>query len=399
MPSADVEPIADMARLATEELALRDAALTTLGRLDAARGAPSLIEALDDDRGRVAIYALRRSVLEMPAADAIALLRRAPLRKVTVAKEIMRLAGDVAGEPAWRFLAEFMDKPDLHKDVRIAVVRALWSYLEREEAWHILAKAAVEDPMAALATVYIPADRLSQTARGRLAKHMGLLLRHESAVVRFETIQRLAGSPFLAAGTSLKVELLALLADATEEEARYLAMALTLSSPVEEPDDLAHRFAEVRTARILQAAVTALVDLNPRYPRRVGTVSEQLVDLLLEKRRQITLAVRLAFQALQPDALEAVIRRISAQGLLHPGALMEAIAGARSRRGDDLGGLEARLATMDDPAARRIGLAILAARAGKLGWSSDARSKLDAYRRDGAMVVSEEAELISPPDK
>jgi hypothetical protein len=53
---------------------------------------------------------------------------------------------------------------------------------------------------------------------------------------------------------------------------------------------------------------------------------------------------------------------------------------------------------MDDPAVRRIGLAILAARADKLGWSSDARSKLDAYRLDGAMVVSEAAELIFPPD-
>jgi hypothetical protein len=398
MPSADFEPIADMAKLGTENLALRDTALITLGRLDGARGAPSLIEALEDDRGRIAIYALRKSLLEMPAADAIAFLRGAPLKKVTVAKEIIRLAGDVEGEPAWRFLAEFMDKPDLHKDVRIAVLRALWSYLERGEVWGVFAKAATEYPAAARATVYIPNDRLSRTARGRLAQHMELLLRHESAVVRFETVKRLAASPISAAGTSLKAELAALLADATEEEARYLAMALTLCIALEETDDLARRFAETRTARVLQAAVTALVALNPGHPRRVEPLCQQLVDLLLEKRRQITLAVRLAFQVLQADVLETVIRHISAQGLLHPGATMEAMSGSRLRRGNDLGEIESRLAAMDDPAVRRIGLAILAARADKLGWSSDARSKLDAYRLDRAMVVSEAAELISPPD-
>jgi hypothetical protein len=53
---------------------------------------------------------------------------------------------------------------------------------------------------------------------------------------------------------------------------------------------------------------------------------------------------------------------------------------------------------MIDPTARRIGMAILTARADKLGWSPEARAKLDAYRADVALVVFEAADLTFPPD-
>ena len=40
-------------------------------RLDAGQGVPTLMEARIDDRGRIAIYALRSTLLQMPAAAAL----------------------------------------------------------------------------------------------------------------------------------------------------------------------------------------------------------------------------------------------------------------------------------------------------------------------------------------
>jgi hypothetical protein len=398
MPAADAAPIEGMARLDAEDKALRDMAVIALGRLDGARGVRGLVEALDDDRGRIAIYALRRAILDMPAAAAIAFLRRAPLKKVTVAKEIVRLAGDVGGEAGWRFLAGFVEQPDLHKDVRIAVLRALWSYLEREDVWDVFARAAGEDAAAARATAHIPQERLSRSARGRLARHLGSLLRHESAVVRLEAVKRLAASPVPAAGTALAGDLAALLEPATEEVARHAATALALCVPLAETADLASLFAARGTTRTLQAIVAALVAQNPAHPKRVEPVSRQLVALLLDAGRQVMLALRLAVLVMPPEALAAVIERMAARGLLHPGALIEALSAARQRRGNDLGSIEPRLAAADDPTVRRIGLAALVVQAEKLGWSGQARVRLDAYRRDPAPVVAEAAELVFPPD-
>ncbi len=96
-----------------------------------------------------------------------------------------------------------MEKPDLHKDVRVVVLRSLWSYLERDDVWDVFAEAATADAAAARATVHIPQDRLSKAARTRLARHMALLLGHESAAVRLEAAKRLAAWPIATAGTSL----------------------------------------------------------------------------------------------------------------------------------------------------------------------------------------------------
>nr|GFD60951.1 hypothetical protein [Tanacetum cinerariifolium] len=76
-------------------LAVRDTALRALAHLDGGQGVPVLVAALDDVRARVAIYALRSALLEMPAAQALALLQAVPTEKVTVAKEVLRLLGDL----------------------------------------------------------------------------------------------------------------------------------------------------------------------------------------------------------------------------------------------------------------------------------------------------------------
>jgi hypothetical protein len=88
LPALEPTPIVPLADLHATRLAARDVALRALGRLDAGQGIPTLLGALDDDRARIAIYALRRALLQMPTTQALALLRGVPRRRETVAKEV-----------------------------------------------------------------------------------------------------------------------------------------------------------------------------------------------------------------------------------------------------------------------------------------------------------------------
>src|SRR5262249_13466841 len=63
LPAADH---ARILRLASDERAVvRDAAVRALGRLDAGQGLAPLLEALDDSRARVAIYAVRSALADL----------------------------------------------------------------------------------------------------------------------------------------------------------------------------------------------------------------------------------------------------------------------------------------------------------------------------------------------
>ena len=81
----------ELASLQNPRSAIRDRALYALSRLDGGQGVPILLSALDDVRARIAIYALRRCLMEMPVDSAVFILKNAPRSKVTVAKEIVRL--------------------------------------------------------------------------------------------------------------------------------------------------------------------------------------------------------------------------------------------------------------------------------------------------------------------
>lgn len=403
MPAADASKIERLAALDNKDSFLRDVALTALGRLDGWRGLPVLTAALDDERARIAIYALRRTLLDMPADAALEILRCAPLKQVTVAKEVVRLAGDIEGDAARRLLSEFVLNENLHRDTRIATMRALWNYLDDDETWDVLQRAAQSDQATARSTIRIPQDRLSPPARRRLAGHLTLLLKHESSQVRLETLQRLVSMPVaLDRGSPLLTVLRELLAQPTDAEIANAAAALTLCTPAEDALALGETFAAAPTPRALLSIVGALTAQSRSRPARITPVAQTLVDRLVDARRHVGLATRLAFAALPASALETTIRRLADSKSLHAGALMEALAVlptvANLRRAADLDQLEPRLCAMDDPAVRRIGLGILSARSATQGWSAAARERLALYRADRAALVSEAADLIFPPE-
>ncbi|WZB75307.1 hypothetical protein WJ972_01680 [Achromobacter insuavis] len=195
MPSIDLAPLFDFARLDAPDQGLRDKTLEVLGRADAGRGVAALMQALDD--GRVHRHLCLASIPDEPApARVLDLLGRVPRGKITVAKEIIRLAGDLRTDGAFAFLARIEAEPRLHPDVVIALMRAYWNFLDRPEVWQRLhAAARNEQPALARATIRIPPVGLAPDSQRALSRHLALLLGHPDAQIRKETLERLIAMP------------------------------------------------------------------------------------------------------------------------------------------------------------------------------------------------------------
>ncbi len=194
-------PAGDPARLlalaSDQRPLIRDAAVRALGRLDAGQGLTVLLEALGDERARVAIYALRTALSDLQAERVLELLRGVPLRKVTVAKEALRLAGEFGGPAAFSWLEELAGR-NLHRDVRIALLRALWDHLERPAAWALLHQAGCRPgrPTAGRGVAYSRRQpvRCSSGAADRAVAGTGPARRPDRASCRAPALRPVAGA-------------------------------------------------------------------------------------------------------------------------------------------------------------------------------------------------------------
>lgn len=174
---------------------VREIAIDAAARLDAGQGLDTLLACLDDDRARWAIYALRSVFAEMSRQDVIARLRAVPRDKVTVAKEVVRLLGELGGDDAFAEILAF-DIPQTKRDVRIAMLRALWDHLHRSEAWAAFERAAADrDWVVASRIADVPMDRLTEDAETRLADLLGRVLDRPEAEVRLELLRRAGWLP------------------------------------------------------------------------------------------------------------------------------------------------------------------------------------------------------------
>ena len=131
----------------------------------------------------------------MSTTRALAILRGVPRHRVTVAKEVIRLLGELPGGAAYADLLA-MAGEDVYRDVRVALLRALWDHLERPETWPVLEQAATsDDPAIAAGVIRIPADRRAPETLRRLARLLATLLEHPAPQVRLDTLQRCATLP------------------------------------------------------------------------------------------------------------------------------------------------------------------------------------------------------------
>ena len=180
--------------LQSKEVPVIEAALGALVWIDTPADAlPVLLEHLDGDRARVAMYALQRVARYIDGgalASALLDLVTGPGRKVTVRKEALRLLGEHRSAASVPALQAALARPELHKDVAIAVGHAARSLLDDPRALEILATlAASPEPDIARSLLGPRPDLLPAPARPGyaalvlgLARHPDLATRHAATV-------------------------------------------------------------------------------------------------------------------------------------------------------------------------------------------------------------------------
>ncbi len=375
---------------------VRDVALRLLGRLDAGQGIPTLLEALNDERAHVAIYSLRNSLLAMPQTEALRILRNIPLRQVTVAKEVVRLVGDLASDAAYRELLA-LNEQNLHRDVRVALLRALWSFLDHNETWDTLMLASQSSDVAlARGVVYIPSDGMTLHVQQRLAALLAQLLIHPEPEVRLDTLQRCTTYPVTDADHVLLAPLLQAMASPLPKECSSAANAVFVTYTGND-------------APLIGNAIRGLLTNR----RALQIVIEQFLSTLLSDRRRQLPTTRAILATLATDPLTVSLRiRIILHGLpweevtqelvqlrevLHADALgraESAIQYLASRPDANLFDLETALATNNDERLRRLALAALIAQTQQAsGWSDERIARLQVYRDDVSPLVAEAAQF------
>jgi len=402
MPDIAPRLLIELAGLDNSRMAVRDAALRALGRLDATQGLPTLLQALNDDRGRIAIYGLRQALLQMPPAPALQALQAAPFTQVTIAKEVVRLVGELRTEDAYAQLLAY-DKRDLHRDVRAALLRALWSYLDRVESWNILQRAVAsgETGQADVAS-RIPADTLNADGQLRLAVLLAALLSHPDAKVRVSVLQRLSDLPLSDPRRVLVAGLLSAIASRLPDESSAAASALFSTYVGRQAEVVGQTTSELlENRRAVNTLVEALCGALIASRRSLVASARAVLSALSADPLTITLQTRLAVLTLFADDLVKFLGDAAAAGTLHADALTAGMGGlsqlAAQQGPASMEPIEQSLAGSADDRLRRLALAsLVAATERNQAWSEDQLVRLMNYRQDASPLVAGAAQFTFP---
>lgn len=381
------ETLRELARADFPRPAIRDLAVRALARRDEGDGLPTLLDALTDERARIAIYALRRALREARPRDAAQLLRDVPTGKVTVAKEVVRLLGELPPALAYGELQR-MAGLELHRDVRVALLRAFWDHLEEPATWPILeAAAASEDPAVAAGVVRIPAERLTPTSERNLVNLLARLLRHPAPRVRLQTQQRLATLPVNDPSAHLQEPLREALASTAADERLAAAQALFA---VYGPQNLTPLAESLRTLVPLRQALADLLGQLQRSERSLALTRAVLEELRADPLTG-PLQIRLGVQGLPlvevPDWLETLP--------LHTETVHTGVRALEVLQREGMDELVRDLQSRSRPELRRLGLAALQGAASQ-GWTDERQARLVTFRQDPDPSVAGAAQFTFP---
>jgi hypothetical protein len=416
MPDELSERLVQLADMTNTKLMTRDTALRMLGRMDGGQGVPILLSALDDDRGRIAIYALRQALLQMPQTRAIALLRGVSATKVTVAKEVVRLLGELRTEESFQELIAWNDRP-LHRDVRIALLRAMWDHLDKGQAWEVLdAAARSEDAAVATMAGRTPAERLNAEAQQQLISIILTVLNHPDPKVRCDGLARCQTLPVSDPQNRLMPALTKAMMSPIVDEVEAAAAAVfsncdgqsgsgdwpcgygtsqkstsiggrdecdSGTSRLEFGSDAADHQAGSGQPKSRSAdnhAPCASCGLMPEVSELFQFFDEHLNELHAE-------ALMTAVEILSKRQSISVALRVTASSSGEPA----------TEHGISQETLEARLGCHPDPRIRRLSLACLVAESKTArGWTESLRERLATLQQDPSSLVAEAAAFTFP---
>jgi len=401
LPEGPIETVIKFAR--AKEANTWPYAVQCLANADEGEGVPELIECLNDGRAFISVYALRQALLKMSPQEALQLLKNVPRTRVTVAKETIRLIGELKTDDAFEALLGF-DKEELHRDVRIALLRALWSYLDRDAAWQVLERYSnTRESSIALHLLRIPADRLSAHAQERLIGLIATLMDGADPRVRLMALQRCYTMPVLDAKERLKESIMRCLESDLQNEYKAAAAALIGTYAARDSEVIragARRVIQKR--RNLSCLASSLEWQSRMAQARMLSSVRAVIDELNGDDCAVGLQIRLGAAGLPWEEFIALVHLLFDDGKIHAGAVLQAvqaIEGAAYRTdAEQLHVVEDHFAKSDFDVLRRLGLAALCALcAGQRGWSPDRVQRLERFRKDRAALVAEAAQFTFPP--
>lgn len=381
---------------------VQETAPKALGKLDSSEGVPTLIEALGDDRGRIAIYALRSALRDLSKSKAFEILKAVPSTKVTIAKETLRIIGDLETEEAFRFLLE-AEKSKLHTSVRKALLRALWPYLDRDETWEIFEKAARDsEPDVAKGVISISVDGMPFSTRQRYLGLLLLLLYHPSPDVRLETLKRLNSMPLSDPESILCERLFEMVRSEYQVEVSVATRAIFATYAQKQVSLIVKLYEELILDRHLLVRVHDIPYIGQISPRddmkHLRPVTHAILGVLKKDRLSVKRRVKLMFAGLPWDEIKAylidIVPELTADALMLVVEEIESDSWSAGwkRGGDDFEGVERVMGGMEDERGRRIALSLLVGGVGENGeWTKEKKDRLDGYRNDDSVLVAEAA--------
>jgi hypothetical protein len=400
LAAMDSAPMDALAALADDKrAAIQDRAIRVMARCDRGQCVPTLLRCLEDARARIAVYGLRRAIADMLPARALALLGGVAMSKVTVAKEVVRLLGDLRADGAYDRLVA-LDGTSLHRDVRIALLRALWDHLDREATWGVYDRAVTAaDWVMASRLGDIPADRLTRASDRRLSGLLGRVLDRPEPEARIDLLRRAAvlsvSDPDRAFLTACASRLISRYDDEVQAAALAVLYRSTEADFTRLPGLLAVAMGD---PRCLHVAITALLSVPIKSRASWIGAARAAEQVLARDPRWTTLRVRCAAAAMDGGELAAFVAALGEAGELTSDAMEVCRAAAHALPLEELIGVVDRLLASESAQARRVAVWALARDAGpERGWAPERLARLVALQGDPSPLVSGAAAAVFPP--
>lgn len=378
-----------------ERPAILEKAIRVLARCDAGQGVPTLLECLGDHRARFAIYGLRRALFGMIPETALQRLADAPMNKVTVAKEVVRLTGELRAAGGFAQLEQWAAS-ELHRDVRIALLRALWDHLDREPTWAIFERAVADrDWVLASRLADIPADRLTAALDARLAQLLARVIARPEPEARIGLLHRAAEISIIDRERTLLAACRARLRSLYDNEVRAAMTAvLARSTEADMPDLGAALDGLQRDPRALHIAAAVLCAHDVRSRTSWRLAATELERVARRDPRWSTVAI----QAAAARAIASELLETLGTVPFDLDAALAARAAIHALRDEDLDAAVIALAASPRPELRRLAVSALEhdARPGR-GWTAARLAVLAALRADHSPDVAGAAARLWPP--